>query len=249
MKKNQAIIVAVVVVLAGGAIAAYSLNKPAPEAPAAPVEQVPTPEQAATQQQTFNKKFEDVLNDFLQTVQIKAMDYKNRRKVIAELVKPENLGNPTYIQENNLLMQTLIPELKVKMDEIMAVFNDGETNIRQAIASQPSEKQQAILDQWRSVRDKQASHYLAFFASEQDILTAYQELMDFYQSRQGAYVYDDGTLSLLFSNPADKPQERMLRERIQDMEAAQAEAIKNAIKTEPVVSQETGVPLDQAQAP
>ena len=240
MKKNQAIIAAVVVALAGGGIAAYSLKK-APEAAPAPVVQAPTPEQAVAEQQAFHQKFEDVLNGFLKSVQTKAVDYKNRRKVITELVKPENLGQAAYVQENQQLMTTLVPELKVKMDEIMAVFNEAETSIRETIATQPAEKQEGILNDWRAVRDKQASHYLAFFASEQDILGAYQELMNFYQAKQGAYTYDESTLSLLFNNPADKPQERTLRERIKEMEDAQAEAIRSAAKPqEAIQSSETG---------
>lgn len=240
MRNKQAIIAAVVVLLAGGAYFVYSSQQAA--TPPAPVEQAPSADQAAAEQQAFNKKFDEVMDGFVKTVQARAIDYKNRRKVITELVKPENLGQAAYVQENQQLMTTLVPELKVKMDEIMAVFNDAETNIRQTISTQPPEKQEEIINQWRSVRDKQASHYLAFFASEQDILGAYQDLMNFYQAKQGGYTYDESTLSLLFNNPADKPQEHALRERIKEMEDAQAEAIKNVSKPPKAVeSSETGV--------
>jgi hypothetical protein len=180
----------------------------------------------------FNKKFQAVLDSFVKDVQIKASEYKSRRKVVIELVRPQNLGDAAYVQENQQMMDTLIPELKAKMDEIMGVFGAAEANIREAIAAQPQEKQEEILNKWRGVRDEQASHYLAFFSTENEILAAYAEMMQFYRERQGAYSYDESTNSLLFSNPADKPAEQLLRDRIKDMESAQLKAISRADNNE-----------------
>ncbi len=205
------------VVPAGGPV----VTEPAP----------PTPAEEAAQKATqanFTKKFQDVLDEFLHNVQSKAKEYKLRRKVVVELVKPENLGNPAYVQENQTMMESLIPELKTKMDEIMGEFSRAETEIRDAIAVQPPDKQQEILNKWRAVRDKQASHFLTFFASEQEVLQAYQDMMQFYKDRQGAYIFDQSTNSLLFNNPADKPQERELRERIKQLESKQMESIRRA---------------------
>lgn len=217
----------------GAAVTYTTYVQPPAQAPAANAgaqEPPPTPAEqaAAAAPAKFGRKFQEVLDEFLKNVDTKAIEYKNRRRVIVDLVRPENLGDPAYVQENQQMMESLIPELKTKMDDIMAEFSRAETEIRGTIAEQPPEKQQSILNQWRSVRDKQASHFLTFFASEQGILLAYQEMMQFYKDRQGAYVYDVSTNSLLFTNPADKPLEQELRERIKELESKQMDAIRRA---------------------
>ncbi len=227
--KSAFIVAMSALLLAGGAYAVYiPYIEPSASAAASEPAAQGIPQQGAATQAEFNKTFQNVLNTFLKDVQIKAKEYKSRRKVIIELVKPQNLGNPAYVQENQQMMDTLIPELKAKMDEIMAVFNQAETDIRSAISTQPADKQQSILNKWRSVRDEQANTYLAFFSSENDILQVYQEMMQFYKDRQGAYAYDEVTRSLLFTNPADKPHEHALRDRIKELESVQIEAMRKA---------------------
>jgi hypothetical protein len=249
MKSSRTLIIGVTGVLAVGAVAFFILQKKAPE-------QVPVQQEAAAAQMpeqltvSFEQRIETILNAFLASVQDKGQDYKNRRKVVAELVRPENLTTTAYVQENQKMMQTLVPELKAKTDEIMGVFNTTETQIREALADQPPERQQSVLDKWRSVRDQQATHYLAFFASEQDVLQAYQGLMQFYNDKQGAYSFDQSTGILLFTDPADKTQEQVLRDRIAELETKQLAAIRdaNAAATE-VSPEEQAAPLAEEQQP
>lgn len=183
-------------------------------------------EQQAKMDETRKHKMEDLLGGFVRSVATLAQDYKAKRKVLKELVNPKNLATPAYVDENARLMQTLIPELQGRMDEIMAVFRDTEGKVRAHIADFDPKAGEALLESWRKVRDERATMYLAYFSSETDIFKAYEDMMAYYLAKKGVYSFDPSSGGLLFPKPEDKSSEQEMRQRIDDLESQQRQILK-----------------------
>ena len=75
-----------------------------------------------SQKQTFIKKMETSLNEMLSGVYDEMSDYRKRRKIINELIKPQNLQNAQYITESYQLAQSTIPDLKARSNRIIKIF-------------------------------------------------------------------------------------------------------------------------------
>ncbi len=224
-KKNVPALLILVIAIAAG-IFAYQQMLARAEREREQAEERARAQQQAQMDETRKHKMENLLNDFIHSVATLADEYKAKRKVLRDLVNPENLGSPEYVDENARLMQALIPELQGRMDAIMTVFRDTEGKVRERITDYDATAGEAILESWRKVRDDRATMYLAYFSSETDIFQAYQDMMAFYLQKKGVYRFDRSSGGLLFPKPEDKVTEQEMRQRIEDMESRQRQILK-----------------------
>lgn len=167
--------------------------------------------------------FEDFLNGFLREVEKGALEYRQRRQILASLVRPENLKTPEYAQENASLAESTILALHIQMDEIMGAFARADEKIS-ALTPGLSEAGRAIVEaKWQEVRKKQQDQFAAYFASERDVLAAYKALVDFYAVKKDAFTVDVESGEIRFAAPEDQAQAAELRGRIEQLDAAQGE--------------------------
>lgn len=212
MKQNAKIIIgALLAVLAIGAGGAYVFLQKPQEAPVASLQE-PAPEAPS-----LEKKFETLLNEFLQSVNEKAQAYKNERKVLAELVKPENLRDPAYVEQNYQLMKTTIPSLRLRIDDLMLVFEGTEVRVAALVSGQPEEVGKRIVQEWRKLKQEQTALYVSFFEIEEEVLRTFESLMEFYYLKRGSYKFDSVNNQILFDKPEDEMNARALASQLAEL--------------------------------
>ncbi|MCB1531944.1 MAG: hypothetical protein KDJ35_03645 [Alphaproteobacteria bacterium] len=176
---------------------------------------------------TLNQQFEYTLNVMLRDVAVKTSEYQKTRKVMEDLVQPENFEKPDYIDENYLVFQETLPALKEKSAEILTVFEKADADIN-ALAAKKDEKGRAvILEQWSELKQKDAAAYQRFFELEAELLEAYDRLMRFYYVKRGTYTYNSETQRIEFKNESDDALQKNLILQINRMERAQKQALGN----------------------
>lgn len=175
----------------------------------------------------FNKKIREIMDRFLADIAAKVLDYKKQRKVITELASPHNMINPDYIEENYQMMLTQFKGLQQKADAVMDAFLIPEKEIRAFIGASTGERETKAMEDWRAMRNERATPFLEFFASEQQAMGAYANLVLFYGQKKGTYTYDESVDGFLFRDSADKRTEEMLRSKIVELEARQSTVLKH----------------------
>lgn len=220
MKLIIGVCAAILIVLAGGSY--FEMRQIEASARVAAAEKARQEQEA---RDALNQRFEDKLNAFLQSVAEKAKAYKARRRIFTDLIKPANMADPRYVEENYGLMQAAAPDLRKQMDDIMASFQAAEADIYALIRDEPEDRRKAVIASWQTLKDKRATAYMAFFAAEQDIVKAYLDLMAFYRERRGAFAYEAASSTLVFRDEADKARQLELLKAIGEMEAQEARVL------------------------
>ncbi|MCE7886907.1 MAG: hypothetical protein DYH13_05305 [Alphaproteobacteria bacterium PRO2] len=181
----------------------------------------------------LNQSFEDFLNKFLQNVHAGMIDYKQERKVLVEATGPRNLSDPVYVEENYQLVQMLIPSLRKRMANVIKIFEDAETEIAGLVEGQPENVQTGILKKWADMKQAQGQVYIGYFAAENDILTAYEDLMRFYYNKRETFKVVPETHIFTFKNPEDEAEAERLQQHIKDLYAQQDELLKQDSDKQP----------------
>lgn len=168
----------------------------------------PVPEQeeelVLPEDPTLEQRFEYTLNVMLRDVAQKAAEYKKQRKVMTELVKPENLGNKEYVAENFELLQQTSQELNQKAAEILEVFEKADTEIHTLAQGYPEEGRANVLEKWSALKTDRAGAYQSFFALEQDVIQAHERLMRFYFNKRDYYDVNAETGEITFQKESDQ---------------------------------------------
>lgn len=217
----------------------YILSMPATPVDAPPeretevVQEIPAAPPVDPEKQAAFMRFEGILNGFLQEVQANMRDYRQQRKMLTEMADPFNLRQPEYITENYGLLKTVAPELRTKMNSVVAPFEAAQAQIHAALADQPESVRENVWQRWEALKQKQLTLYVEYFTVEDQILTAYEELLGFYYQNQNAILVDSEYLSVSFAEPALEQQEQMLLSRIEELSAQQALILKPKPETAP----------------
>ena len=124
------------------------------------------------------------------------------------------------------MMRSLSVELNKQMDDIMRAFKDADIEMNKMTTGRPEAERKNTLQAWDNLKERQGQSYVALFTAEEDIIKAYQNLMDFYYERRGIFVYD-GQGELIFQNQISKTQETALIKAIADMTAQEAQLNKH----------------------
>lgn len=190
--------------------------------------QVEPPVKAEPPGPSLEQQFETVLNDFLADMADQMDSYQKRRRVMINLIKPENLREPLFVKENYEMMEMLAPTLEQKMNEVMAVFADADKKINALVSDQPAEKRDVILGEWEALKKKQATPYTEFFALEQDILDSYQELISFYYTKSGEFEVGTEKQEVVFTDSADQEKQQKMLDHIKDLHVKQAMILKQS---------------------
>lgn len=186
---------------------------------------IPQETASKAQVEDISPRIEAAMENFTGQVNEKALAYRQQRKVLSEMARPENLRTPEYIGENFNLMQSMIPELRLKMNDLLQAFESTEQEIQVILQEQPEETRQMVLNKWQPMKEKQMAQYVNFFAAEEEILGAYQELMAFYKDRSASIQVDPATDVILFENPEDQVQSDQYWEKIRQLTEKQSQEL------------------------
>lgn len=179
-------------------------------------------EVAAQEKARLEKAFEDILNTMIRDVAEQVRAYKTERTVLGELVNPENLGDPSYVSENYALIQSLGPALRARMDSLMMIFETADNRVQTLLLEQPENIRAPVLAKWEEMKDRNMQPYIAYFSSEEEVLRAYEALMEFYYLKQNFFTVDTQSNALIFAKPEDADREAVLREALSLARAKQA---------------------------
>lgn len=174
---------------------------------------------------SLEKRFEFTLNTMLKDVAEKTREYQTQRKVMQELVRPDNFLSAEDLEENMSLFQETVSQLYAKSSEILGVFEKADADIKALAAEKSEEGRAVILDQWNALKKKDAGSYQKFFELESDVIKAHDRLMRFYFTKQAFYRVNADTGEIEFANENDERLARKLQLQINRMERAQTQAL------------------------
>lgn len=180
--------------------------------------------QAAEEEQRgreLERQFEEFLNKFLKNIHDGMVSYKKERKMLIELVGPANLREPVYVEENYKLAQQLMPSLRQKMADVIGIFEVAQGEVEALLLGQPEAVRARIVQEWEELKRVQGQAYMDFFTTENDLLTAYQSLMDFYYEKRAVFKANPDARKVIFENAGDADEEKRLKQRIDDIYAQQ----------------------------
>ncbi|MCK5285562.1 MAG: hypothetical protein KAJ86_08270 [Alphaproteobacteria bacterium] len=166
------------------------------------------------QKTDLDKRFEYVLNECLTKVADKMRAYKKQRKILAELVKPVNLQNSSYIEENYQISVALIPDIRMKIDDVIQTFENTDIEIRSLLSNQPVKVHDNILEEWNILKKKRISSYVNFFIIEEEILQIYSSLLKLYHNARETLTVDLEKNKIIFSNFINEQEEQNLLNKL-----------------------------------
>jgi hypothetical protein len=189
--------------------------------------EAPVPD-AATQAETANveQQFEDLLNELLNTVRERMQAYGQQRKILTELVNPQNLKDPAYIEENYKIMQDLAMDLHTRTAELLHSFEMADAKVKAVLDADPALDTAAIRTKWNAEKQKHYATYNEFFSYEEKIIQGYQDLMTFYKIKQGSFTVDVAANKVTFTNADDQLRVGELQAQIETLSAKQAAALQ-----------------------
>ncbi|MCK5384194.1 MAG: hypothetical protein KAJ29_01365 [Alphaproteobacteria bacterium] len=168
--------------------------------------------------------FDTYLNAFKSELVHKASIYKKTRKLLKNLIRPNNFRTPEFAKENYALFkESLAPSLREKSTEMIAIFERYSSQIEKELDDDEDDLQTLFLDQWRDMAKEQLDTYVDFFAREEEMILAYDELVTFYYTRSKRYIVDEEKNKFIFSTPEDKVKAQSLLERALELQKPEQE--------------------------
>ncbi len=176
-------------------------------------------EKAKKRRDEIQALFDAYLNAFKNELFKKAKTYKKTRKLLKNLIRPINYTDIESAKENYLFFkEDLAPSLRSQTNEIIGVFEQYSDKIEGELGGNESNLQQTFLSQWKNMVNGQLANYVDFFANEEKLIQAYDELITFYYTHSKRYVIDDSGDSFEFHNPNDAQKAQFLLEQIEDLQ-------------------------------
>ncbi len=163
--------------------------------------------------------FDAYLNAFANDLLEKTKTYKKTRKLINSLIRPANYSDTESAKENYVLFkESLAPALRKQSSEIMSIFEQYSNKIKNELAGNDNELQKIFLSQWEDMARAQIAHYVDFFAREEELLQACEELITFYYSHSKRYEINRMGTAFEFSNPEDEEKAELLLKHVKELQ-------------------------------
>jgi len=163
--------------------------------------------------------FDAYLNAFENELVDKASVYKKTRKLLKNIIRPINFTNATFAKENYVLFKEILaPSLRNQSAKMIGIFESYSNHVEKELASDENELQKIFLAQWKEMTKEQLGQYIDFFAREEKMIQAYDELITFYYTHSKRYSIDEEGNKFLFSNHEDEIKAQALRERVQELQ-------------------------------
>ena len=182
--------------------------------------------QRAKAKQNFEKSVEASLNQLLEDVYIEMQEYRKRRKILDDLIKPSNLRDAQYIAESYQVSLQTIPDLKKRSNRIIQIFSAKDAEIKAMIKGRSATAQKNILQSWARVKGEQVDLYVDYFVLEQEILTRYETLMQLYFENRNGVTYSESSNQLMIKPDALNAKALNLTQEIKSLKQQQSALTK-----------------------
>lgn len=207
------IVLAIITILLGSIYWLYFNHAP---------ENIEPPQQKTVETSNYNESnaeiealFELYLDQFKEELKVKAKEYKKSRSLLKEIFSPYNFETPEYTKENyTIFKEQITPNLRGKSGEIINIFERYQKIITENLGNKDSEISKLFLSQWQEMSRKQLGNYINFFTKEEQLIQAYEELMEFYYVHSNLFKVDIENNEIIFERAQDKETETILREQI-----------------------------------
>ncbi len=162
--------------------------------------------------------FDGYLNSFTTELRTKAELYKENRKVLKEIISPYNFETPEYSKENYFLFKNILaPSLRAKSSAIIGVFQKYTDKINYDLQNKDNKIEQFFLNKWQEMSHNQLTKYVNFFAKEDELIQAYDEIITFYYVHSNLFSVDVESNKFIFKRKKDREKEKILRDTIKEL--------------------------------
>jgi len=160
--------------------------------------------------------FDVYLQQFITDLKQNVKRYKETRQVLQELTQPYNFETPEYARENYMLFtKNVAPTLRQTSDDVIGTFSYYQNLIEKDLQGKDSTIQQNFSKEWKAMSAEQAADYVDFFTSQEDLLRAYEKLIEFYYVHSQLYDVDVETNIFSFKREQDAQQYQKLLKAVE----------------------------------
>ena len=195
-------------------------------------------EQAAIEEMEREKEiktsFENALQNFTSNLRDLAATYKKKRYVVKDMTRPISLRDPAYVQENYMIAQDMIPQIRQDMEGFMEQFVSADKKINDFIKTTQPANPDMYRDQWQGLKDEYLELYTSYFLIESEILTILERLITFYVENQDDYEVDVQTNTLSFSDENTRIIHDEYQRRLEQLQQEQNTLLTNYVRGEGV---------------
>jgi len=193
----------------------------------APTELAAQPEIPETlDQDEAKRRFDEVITAFKQDVQSEMMTYKRLRQTLSKMVLPVSIVSSDYAAENHRMALELSADIRRQSGKVLQSFVTADKQINALLVYLPEDKAAEVTQRWQALKEKTAGAYQAFFAMDEDVLKAYEDLTGFYARNSGAFEVDTQANEIVFDSPETRAEADALKAKIRELLLRQAEVMQ-----------------------
>lgn len=164
---------------------------------------------------TQKKIYDNLTANLLRQLAEKAREYKQQRKILREIIKPDNFTSQENADKIYIFFkEELTPELRNKAASVIEVFITNKEKIHKQIQDDKGEVKEEFQKSWKNIEDAQIKDYVDFFEKEEELLRAYEDLIAFYCTRVKMFSVHPQTGRTAFKRKEDAIQEKILINKI-----------------------------------
>lgn len=172
------------------------------------------------------KAYNLILDQFLSNAKTRAENFKDKRYVIRDMVRPASLRDDTYIDQNLEMAEDVFVELQKDIDEFMAAFGSTESKLLELSQDLPADKKEVMMSKWSALKKEYSDLYTAYFLIEMDILNAHKQMLEFYQLHKGQFEVDLENDRVFFADAELQVGQSQLKEKIRNLQKDQSKIFK-----------------------
>ena len=121
--------------------------------------------------------------------------------------------------------------LQLQMEDILKQFEKANADLKPLIEKLTPDSQDHVRQTWNKIRNENAEKFMAFFESDQEVLSAQLKLIEFYKSHAQILHADIENQRITFDDISLQEQEALLRAKIMATKAAQKDLFKKIQET------------------
>jgi hypothetical protein len=157
-------------------------------------------EEEALRQKEILKGFETSLNNFLQNIDQQVAAYQQRREIVLEMIKPQNLRQYEYVTENYGISKEIMEAMKGDMDAILGFITKSDMSIQTYLERENPDDRNSLSRKWNNVQSEQSELYSNFFALEKSLLLQIDRVFSVFLKSRGNYVFDVEQNNVVFQD-------------------------------------------------
>lgn len=157
-------------------------------------------EEEAIRQREILEGFESALNNFLSSIDQQVGAYQQKRNIVRDMIKPENMRQFEYVVENQGIAKEIMDNMKSDMEKIILFITQSDLNIQNYLERENPGNRDELLQQWDGVKDRQSALYVSFFDMERQLLDQFDLIFTIFVKSKGNYNVDVANSNVVFAD-------------------------------------------------